>query len=71
MPASHDTYTRQQGQKRTYEVEYTPLRYKISLDGKILKNIELPLAAGISTGADAAWVHAVRDIEYLRGMPES
>lgn len=71
MPALHDTYTRQQGQKRTYEVEYTPLRYKISLDGKILKNIELPLTSGISLGPDAAWDHAIHDIELLRGMPES
>ncbi|WP_395407976.1 hypothetical protein ACHMW6_15560 [Pseudoduganella sp. UC29_106] len=71
MPASHDTYTRQQGQKRTYEVEYTPLRYKISLDGKVLKDIELPLTSGVRIGPDAAWVHAVKDIELLRGMPES
>jgi len=70
MP-SHDTYTRQQGLRQTYDVEYTPLRYQISLGGKVLKNIELPLQTGISIGADAAWVHAVRDIEFLRGMPET
>jgi hypothetical protein len=71
MPASHDTYTRQQGLKRTYDVEFTPLRYQISLDGKILKTIELPLQTGVGIGADVAWGHAVRDIEFLRGMPEA
>ncbi|MGO4377031.1 hypothetical protein [Pseudoduganella sp. RAF53_2] len=71
MSASHDTYTRQQGQKKTYDVEYTALRYKISLDGKVLKNIELPIKVGAIHGADDVWTNAVRDIEYLRGMPEA
>jgi hypothetical protein len=71
MPASHDTYTRQQGLKQTYDVEYTPLRYQISLGGKVLKHIELRIQTGIGIGADAAWTHAVHDIEFLRGMTET
>ena len=43
MPASHDTYTRQQGLKNTYDVEYTALRYRISLEGRVLKDIQLDI----------------------------
>jgi hypothetical protein len=70
MPATHETYTRQQGLHQTYDVEYTSLRYKISLDGRVLKEIQLPLHSSAS-GPEAAWASAIADIEYLRGMPES
>ena len=70
MPASHDTYTRKQGFKKTYDVEYTSLRYKISLDGKLLKDIQLPMDVVAAKGSEAAWKSAIEDIEYLRGMDE-
>ncbi|MYM68230.1 hypothetical protein GTP45_15520 [Pseudoduganella sp. FT55W] len=70
MPASHDTYTRTQGLKRTYDVEYTALRYKISLGNKVLKDIELGLQSAPVLDAEVAWRHAVADIENLRGMTE-
>ncbi|MGV7207422.1 hypothetical protein ACLB1G_06175 [Oxalobacteraceae bacterium A2-2] len=66
----HDTYTRQQGAGRTYDIEYSGLRYRIELDGKLLKEISLPLEHA-AHGSEAAWRSAVADIEYLRGMPES
>lgn len=71
MPASHDTYTRQQGSRNTYDVEYTALRYKISLGGKVLKNIQLDIHTTPALDPDAAWSRAVSDIEFLRGMPEA
>ena len=71
MPATHETYTRRQGLKNTYDIEYTSLHYTISLDGKILKDIRLPIHAGSTGGNEVAWDSAVSDIEYLRGMPES
>jgi hypothetical protein len=71
MPASHDTYTRQQGLKNTYDVEYTALRYRISLDGRVLKDIQLDIHNTPGLDPDAAWSHAVSDIEFLRGMPEA
>lgn len=70
MPASHDTYTRRQGLKQTYDVEYTALRYKISLGNKVLKDIELGLQAAPVLDPEIAWRHAVADIENLRGMTE-
>lgn len=71
MSATHETYTRRQGLKNTYDVEYTSLRYTISLDGKILKQIKLPLQAVEHIGPEAVWGAATSDIEYLRGMPET
>lgn len=71
MPASHDTYVRRQGQKKTYDIEYTALRYKISLAGKVLKDCNLPLQVGTISDADAVWQKAVTDVEHLRGMRES
>lgn len=71
MPATQETYTRTQGLRKTYKVEYTSLRYRISLDGKVLKDIALPLDFSAGAGAEAAWTSAVSDIEYLRGMPET
>ncbi|MDR7048927.1 hypothetical protein J2X54_001375 [Duganella sp. 3397] len=71
MPASHDTYVRRQGLKKTYDIEYTALRYKISLGGKVLKDYRLPLQVGVITDADAVWQKAVTDVEHLRGMRES
>jgi len=70
MSASHDTYTRKQGLKQTYEVEYTALRYKISLGNKVLKDIQLGLHATPVLDPEVAWRHAVADIENLRGMTE-
>jgi len=70
MSASHETYTRQQGLKKTYDVEYTALRYQIFLDGKLLKESELGIQTAPVIGPEATWGHAVADIEYLRGMPE-
>jgi len=70
MPASHDTYTRRQGLKKTYDVEYTALRYKISLGNKVLKDIELGLQSTPVLDQEVAWRHAVADIENLRGMTE-
>ena len=70
MPASHDTYTRRQGLKQTYDVEYTALRYKISLGNKVLKDIELGLQSTPVLDPEVAWRHAVADIENLRGMTE-
>jgi hypothetical protein len=70
MSASHDTYTRTQGLKQTYDVEYTALRYKISLGNKVLKNIELGLQSTPVFDPEIAWRHAVADIENLRGMTE-
>jgi hypothetical protein len=70
MPASHDTYTRRQGLKQTYDVEYTALRYKISLGNKVLKDIELGLQTAPVLDPEIAWRHAIADIENLRGMTE-
>ena len=70
MPASHDTYTRRQGLKKTYDVEYTALHYRITLDNKVLKDIHLDLQSTPVVDAEVAWRSAVSDIEYLRGMPE-
>lgn len=71
MSTTHETYTRRQGLKNTYDVDYTSLRYTISLDGKILKEIALPLQAVSRIGPEAVWGSATSDIEYLRGMPET
>lgn len=71
MSASHDTYTRRQGLKQTYDVEYTSLRYQIVLNGKVLKSVQLPLERVAVSGADAAWRIATADIEFLRGMAEA
>lgn len=70
MSASHDTYTRRQGLKQTYDVEYTALRYKISLGNKVLKDIELGLQSAPVLDPEVAWRHAIADIENLRGMTE-
>ncbi|HEV7815427.1 MAG TPA: hypothetical protein VGP06_10060 [Janthinobacterium sp.] len=70
MTASRDTYTRRQGLRKTYSVEYTSMRYKITLDGKVLKEVKLPLQSGAARGAEASWASAASDIEFLRGMPE-
>ena len=70
MPAYHDTYTRRQGLCKTYDVEYTSLRYRIALGNKTLKQVELPLDLA-AAGSEAAWRAAAADIEYLRGMPEA
>ncbi|MES2742023.1 MAG: hypothetical protein V4754_13870 [Pseudomonadota bacterium] len=70
MPAIHETYTRQQGHGKTYDIEYTSLRYRIALDGKVLKEIELPIERA-SAGSDASWRAAIADIEHLRGMSET
>lgn len=69
MAMAHDTYVRQQGMRKTYEIDYTPLRYRISLEGKVLKEIELPLDT-VGAGTELSWKIAVADIEHLRGMPE-
>lgn len=71
MSATHDTYTRRQGLKKTYDVDYTALRYKISLEGRVLKDIALSPQSAPATGPDATWRHAISDIEHLRGMPET
>jgi hypothetical protein len=68
MSASHERYTRRQGLRKTYDVEYTNLRYQITLDGKLLKQTKLPV--GALDNSDAVWQSTVSDIEYLRGMPE-
>lgn len=70
MPASFDTYVRQQGLKHTYDVEYTAMRYRISLKGKLLKDVVLPLHAIGPNGSEDCWASAVADIEFLRGMDE-
>lgn len=70
MPATHDTYTRKQGLQKTYDVEYTALRYKISLGNKVLKDIELSLQAAPVLDPEVSWRYAVADIENLRGMTE-
>jgi len=71
MPAAQETYTRRHGLQRTYAIEYTSLHYKILLDGKVLKEIRLPIQTAAVTGSEAAWKSAVADIEYLRGMAET
>jgi hypothetical protein len=70
MSATHDTYTRKQGLQKTYDVEYTALRYKISLGNKVLKDIELGLQSAPVLDQEVSWRHAVADIENLRGMTE-
>jgi hypothetical protein len=76
MPASHDSYIRRQGRRQRYDIDYTSLRYQISLDGKVLKKTQLSLqqigGAGSESGAaiEKSWRHAVADIEFLRGMQE-
>jgi hypothetical protein len=70
MPATHDTYTRRQGLKKTYDVEYTALHYRISLGNKVLKDIHLDLHSSPVLDPEVAWRHAVADIENLRGMTE-
>lgn len=70
MSTIHETYTRRQGLKKTYMIEYTALRYQISLNGKVLKAAKLPLRFDAAKEGEAAWSSAVSDIEYLRGMPE-
>ncbi len=71
MPATRETYTRIQGQQNKYDIEYTSLRYTISLNGKVLKNTELPTHFGTGKSGEASWRSAIFDIEYLRGMPEA
>ncbi|MYN11140.1 hypothetical protein [Pseudoduganella aquatica] len=70
MAMSHESYSRQQGLRNTYDIEYSSLRYRISLSGKVLKEIELPLDSLAALGDEASWKCAVADIEHLRGMPE-
>jgi hypothetical protein len=70
MASAHDTYTRRQGMRKTYDVDYTSMRYSISLDGKTLKQVELPLNMLAACGGEASWKMAVADIENLRGMTE-
>jgi hypothetical protein len=70
MPASNDTYTRQQGAKHTYDIEYTALRYRIFLGSKLLKDVQLDIHNTPALGEEATWGRAVSDIEFLRGMPE-
>ncbi|MES2258283.1 MAG: hypothetical protein V4724_07175 [Pseudomonadota bacterium] len=70
MPATHETHIRQQGLRKTYDIEYTGLRYKISLEGKVLKEVTLPLQAVGPNATEDNWKSAVADIEFLRGMPE-
>ncbi len=69
--ASHETYTRRQGLKKTYDVEYTALHYRISLGDKVLKDIRLDLQTAPGVDSELAWRHAVSDIEHLRGMSEA
>jgi len=71
MPATRETYTRIQGQHNKYDIEYTSLRYTISLNGKVLKNTELPIYFVAGKGSEAAWLSAISDVEYLRGMHEA
>lgn len=71
MSASRDTYVRRQGLQKTYDIEYTALRYRISLGGKVLKEQRLPLQVGVIKDADAVWHTAVSDVEHLRGMRET
>lgn len=71
MAMSQETYVRRQGLRKAYDIEYSSLRYRISLEGKLLKQIELPLDALAAMGEEASWKSAVADIEYLRGMPEA
>ncbi|MYM31688.1 hypothetical protein SAMN05192549_10781 [Duganella sacchari] len=70
MPATHDTYTRRQGLKKTYDVEYTALHYRISLGNKVLKDIHLDLHSSPVLDTEVTWRHAIADIENLRGMTE-
>jgi hypothetical protein len=70
MPASHDSYIRRQGRRQRYDIDYTSLRYQISLNGKVLKTTELSLEQIVAAGSERSWRHAVADIEFLRGMPE-
>lgn len=70
MSTNYEHYTRRQGEKLTYSVEYTSLRYRIMLDGKVLKAVELPLDAVTDGSGEVTWKAAVADIEYLRGMAE-
>jgi hypothetical protein len=70
MAMTQESYVRQQGLRKTYDIEYSSLRYKISLSGKLLKEIELPLDTLAAIGDEASWKIAVADIEHLRGMPE-
>ena len=70
MSAIHENYTRRQGEKLTYAVEYTSLRYQIMLDGRVLKAVQLPLEVVGAGGTEVTWKAAVADIEYLRGMSE-
>jgi tRNA A37 threonylcarbamoyladenosine synthetase subunit TsaC/SUA5/YrdC len=70
MSMSQESYVRQQGLRKTYDIEYSSLRYKISLSGKLLKEIALPLDTLAAIGDEATWKSAVADIEHLRGMPE-
>jgi len=46
MPATRETDTRIQGHQNKYDIEYTSLRYTISLNGKVLKNTKLPTYFG-------------------------
>lgn len=71
MSESSETYVRRQGQGKTYDIEYTALRYRISTGGKLLKQVTLPVNAIGPNGREDCWKSAVADIEYLRGMPEA
>lgn len=70
MPTTSETYVRTKGLRKAYEVQYTGLRYRISLNGKVLKEVALPLDAIGPNASEDRWKSAVADIEYLRGMPE-
>lgn len=70
MPDTSEKYIRRQGLRRAYDINYTGLRYRISLNGKVLKEVALPLHAIGPNASEERWKSAVADIEYLRGMRE-
>jgi hypothetical protein len=70
MPTTSETYVRRKGLRKADDIHYTGLRYKISLNGKVLKEVVFPVQAIGPDAREDSWKSAVADIEFLRGMPE-
>lgn len=66
-------YTRSQGQRLTYQIEYDQGEYFIQRDGVMKKAVPDPIVAGVATAEaspDLMRRMAIADIEALIGMEE-
>ena len=66
-------YTRSQGQRLTYQIEYDHAEYFIERDGVMKKAVPDAIVAGVAqseASADLMRRMAIADIEALIGMEE-